>query len=340
MKKKITIGFALLFSQLAVISCKKDEKKTAETVVTTSNDSVKTTKATEEKFDYKDFTIYNITISSSGQKDVLLDVFVSVSDIYKDPQPIQEEAFKNKKNVSPDEMRYIELDPQHRKKMLDGLKLTENDSLYLYNYQSNTLQKVSLNKLKAVAYLDFYSMEGEEADPSSYMVGFQIEAQKPQDIGSKYENAIAYFGNKNPFIENKMQAIKWKKTDAAASEKYFSHSKLKVAQSYQATYENFTYYLRNYLIDGMVGERQLVVVNDRNEKIFEKTITTAGMDAELAPLNGIDTDGANTLQWTGYLFKGKPPVFFGFIAPYFGCPSISFLNKNEKDFTVNCDNRH
>ncbi len=88
-------------------------------------------------------------------------------------------------------------------------------------------------------------------------------------------------------------------------------------------------------------ERKLVVINDRNEKTFEKTITTAGSDgAEFSPLNGIGTDGTNAMQWTGYFFKGKPPVAFGFMVQSFGCPSITFLDKNEKDFTINCDNRH
>lgn len=340
MKKKITIALSLIFFQLAVISCKKEEKKPIETVINTPNDSVKTIKAAEEKIDYKDFTIYNVTVISSGQKDIFSDVFISVSDIYKDPMPIQEEVFKNQKNVSPDEVRYIELDSKHRRKMLDGLHLTESDSLYVYNYQFNKLQKIPLNKLKAVAYLDFYSMESEEADPGSYMVGFQVEAHQPQGINSQYENAVAYFGNKNPFVEGKMQAIEWKKTGADISKKYFTHSKLKPGNTFQAQYENLNYYLQDYVENEAVTERKLVVINEKNEKIFEKTISNAGMDAELAPLNGIDTDAANTIQWTGYLFKGKPPVFFGFIAPYAGCPSISFIDKTEKDFIINCDNRH
>jgi hypothetical protein len=339
--KKIRIFAALLFSQLAVISCKKDKKKPSETAITATNDSVKTPKATEEKIDYKNFNIYSVTVISSGQKGALSDIFISVSDIYTDPQPIQKEALSNQKNVSPEQLQYIELDSKHRSKILNGLHLTENDSLYLYNYQFNKLEKLPLNKLKAVAYLDFYSMEGEEVDGTSYMVGFQIEAHKEPDIRNKYENAVAYFGNKNPFIENKMKPVQWKKASVDISKKYFTSSKLTPGDTYQAKYEDLTYYLQDYLQDEMVQERKLVVVNDRNEKTFAKTMTTAGSDgAEFYPLNGISNDESNTSQWTGYLFKGKPPVIFGFMAQSFGCPSITFLDKNQKDFTINCDNRH
>ena len=49
---------ALLLLSLAVVSCKKEEKKTAATETKITNDTIKTTKA-EEKIDYSDFNIFN-----------------------------------------------------------------------------------------------------------------------------------------------------------------------------------------------------------------------------------------------------------------------------------------
>ncbi len=337
---KINTAIALLLFPLAMLSCRKEEKKTVESPVKPSTDSIRTTKA-EDKIDYSNFNIYSISLISSAQKDALADVFISVSDIYNDSHPIQEDIFKQQKGIPFDQLQYLELDSRHRKKMLDGLHLTENDSLYLFNYEFNKLQKLPLNKLKAVAYLDPYSMEGEEVDPGYYMLGFQLEAQQSNDVYDKYNNAIAYFGNKNPFIEGKMQAIAWKKAAPDIAKKFLSHSKLKPGNTYQTQYENQTYYMQDYLENEIIMERKLVIVNDRNGKIFEKTITTAGGDgAEFTPLNGIETDGANAMQWTGSLFKGKPPVIFGFISHSFGCPSITFLDKDQKDMPINCDNRH
>ncbi|WP_353145343.1 hypothetical protein [Chryseobacterium sp.] len=338
---KINPALGLLLVHLAIAGCQKEDKKTVTDTKKTVNDSIKTTSIVQEdKIDYHNFNIYNISLMSSAQNNELADVFISVSDIYTDPHPIQEDILKQK-GIPFEQLQCLELDSKHRKKMIDALHLTEDDSLYLFNYELNTLQKIPINQLKAVAYLSPYISEGEEIDPESYMLGFQIEANKRNDIYDQYNNVIAYFGNKNPFIEGKMQAIAWKKAGADIAKKYFTHSKLKPGNTYQARYENLTYYMQDYLEEEMVTERKLVVFNDHNEKIFEKTITTAGSDgAEFSPLNGIEADQANYTQWTGYLFKGKPPVIFGFMTQSFGCPSITFLDKKEKDFTINCDNRH
>ncbi|MCD9616404.1 hypothetical protein [Chryseobacterium gleum] len=330
---------ALLFLSLAVISCKKDEKKTVATETKITNDTIKTTKA-EEKIDYSDFNIFNLSVMSSAEKDSDIDIFISVSDIYKGAQPVPENIIKNHKQMTYEELQHFDLDAPSRKKLLNGIHLTENDSLYIYEYWSNKLQRMPVSQLKAVAYLSPYS-DSEDLDPDAYMMGFQVATHQKTTEYDRYINAIAYFGNKNPFVENKMKAVKWQKAGADISKKYFSHSKLTQGNTYQTKYENMTYYLQDYLEEGNTVERRLAVINDRKEKIAEKTFSLAESDGgEFLPLYGIDTDEANIFQYTGYLFKGKPPVIFGFIAQSFGCPSISFLDKNEKDFWINCDNRH
>jgi hypothetical protein len=118
--------------------------------------------------------------------------------------------------------------------MLDGLHLTENDSLYLYNYGFNKLEKLPLNKLKAVAYLSPYSMDDEELDPSYYMVGFQLAYRQSNDLFDKYSNAVAYFETKI-HSSRKMKAIQWKKADAGAAKKYFTQSKLKPGKHIRLT---------------------------------------------------------------------------------------------------------
>lgn len=330
---------ALLLLSLAVISCKKDEKKTVATETKITNDTIKTTKA-EEKIDYSDFNIFNLSVMSSAEKDSDIDIFISVSDIYKGAQPVPESILKNHKQMTYEELQHFDLDAPSRKKLLNGIHLTENDSLYIYEYWSNKLQRMPVSQLKAVAYLSPYS-DSEDLDPDAYMMGFQVTTHQKTTEYDRYINAIAYFGNKNPFVENKMKAVKWQKAGADISKKYFKHSKLTQGNTYQTKYENMTYYLQDYLEEGNTVERRLAVINDHQEKIAEKTFSLAESDGgEFLPLYGIDTDEANIFQYTGYLFKGKPPVIFGFIAKSFGCPSISFLDKNEKDFWINCDNRH
>lgn len=333
---KFSTALLLLFLQLMIIGCKKDDRKQVSNSTGSSKDSVKTTKTTDD-IDYNNFNIYNVSLV---QRNELMDVFISVSDIYTDSLSIPSDFIKNQKNIPFEQLQYLELDGEHRKKMLSGMHLTENDSLYLFNYEFNKLQKTPLSKLKTVAYLTPYAPEGEEVDAGSYMIGFQIETQKGMDIFDRYSNAVAYFGNKDPFVQNKIKPMQWEKSVTDVSKKYFSGSKLKYGKTYQFKYNDLTYYLQDFLEDDIVQERRLAVINNRQEKIFEKTITTGGDGAEFTPLNGIETDGPNKFQWTGDLFKGKPPVVFGFVSQSFGCPSITFLDKRHKDITINCDNRH
>lgn len=336
---KIKTTAALLFSSLVIVSCQKEEKKTTATETKTTNDSIKTTK-TEEKIDYTDFNIFSLSVISSAEKDSDMDIFISVSDIYKGEQPIPADIVKNHKQMTYEERQHFELDTPSRKKLLNGIHLTENDSLFIYEYGSNKLQKMPISQLKAVAYLSPYT-DSEDLDPDSYMMGFQVATHQKTTEYDRFNNAIAYFGNKNPFVENKMKAMKWQKAGADISKKYFTHSKLVQGKTYQSQYENLTYYLQDYLEEGNIVDRKLVVINDRKEKIAEKTFSLAGSDGgEFLPLYGIDADEANIFQYTGHLFKGKPPVIFGFLVQSFGCPSISFLDKKEKDFPINCDNRH
>lgn len=333
---KINTALVLLCSQLMIVSCKKEDNTTVQNQPAIVKDSVKTA-AAEEEIDFKNFNIYNV---STMQRKDLMDTFISVSDIYNDKNAVPADLLKKQKELPFEKVSYIELDGSYRKKMLDAIHITENDSLYLYNYETNSLQKIPVNKLKATAYLSPYIVEGDEVDSESYMLGFQIDTQKGTDIFDKYMNVIAYFGSKNPFVENQMKMIKWEKAEADIQKKYFSGSNLKYGSTYQSKYENLTYYVQDLLEEYGTQERRLVVINDKNEKIFEKTFTISD-GAEFNPLEKMENaENHYYAQWTGRLFKGKAPVVFNFTSPSFGCPAITFLDKEKTELTINCDNRH
>ncbi|WP_312992460.1 hypothetical protein [Chryseobacterium flavum] len=334
---KINTALVLLSLQLMITGCRKDDKKQVQDPLNIPANPVKPEAKTEDEIDFKNFNIFDI---STIQRNELMDAFISVSDIYHDKQAVPADFLKSQKDAPFSKMAYLELNDQYRKKMMDGLHLTENDSLYLYNYETNTLKKIPVNTLKAVAYISPYISEGEEIDIDSYMLGFQIENQKSLNIFDKYTNVVAYFGNKNPFTENKMKMIRWKKADVEIQKKYFPGSNLKYGGTYQSRYENLTYYVQDLLEEYGTRERKLVVINDKNEKIFEKTFTISD-GAEFNPLEKTENETTNYhAQWTGRLFKGKEPVVLNFTSPSFGCPVITFLDKEKTELTINCDNRH
>lgn len=334
---KMNTAVALLSCQLVMSGCKKEEKKAVPDTVA-SNDSVRTATA-EDQIDYKDFNLFDVySIDHNG----FLDSFISVSDIYNDPHPVPEDVIKKQKQTPFEKLKYLELDAQYRKKMLDAIHLTENDFLFIYNYESNTLEKTPIKTLKAVAYLSPYVSEGDEIDGYSYMLGFKVNSQKSTDASySLYNNTVAAFGNQNPFVENKMKPIKWEKAGPEISKKYFSGIKLEYGKTYQAQYDDLTYYLQDFLQDKQITERKLIVFNGKKEKIFEKSFVNEGEGEEFYPLNGVEMDVADyNSQWTGYLLKGKPIVVFGFLSQSFGCPVITFLDKKEPAMEIKCDNRH
>ncbi|MDR2235085.1 MAG: hypothetical protein LBE92_03095 [Chryseobacterium sp.] len=334
---KNTIAFTFLSCQLVMYGCKKEEK----TVIPDSaavSDSIKTAKE-EDRIDYKNFNLFNVySIDHNGYTDS----FISVSDIYDEPNPVPEEMIKNQKQLSFDQLKYIELDAQYRKKMLNAIRLTENDFLFIYNYESNKLEKLPINKLKAVAYLSLYASEGEEVDGYSYMLGFKVNSQKSSDASyGLYNNTVAAFGSISPFVENKMKPVQWEKAAPEISKKYFSGSTLEYGKTYQAQYEDLTYYLQNFSKEGQTAERKLIVLNGKKEKIFETSFSNENEGEEFYPLNQVEMEGDEYVsQWTGYLLKGKPVTIFGFLSESFGCPAITFLDRKEPEINIQCDNRH
>ena len=276
-------------------------------------------------------------------RDDLVDTFISVSDIYMDPLSVPPEIIENQKQIPFEKLRYINLDNTYRTKMLKALHLTESDTLYIFNYSSGVVEKTPLKNLKSVAYLSYYVSEGEEVDNTSYMLGFQVNSEKKveEEFYNKYDNAVAYFGSDNPFIEKQMVRIKWKKIKAAEyTNKIFNNSELQKSNIYEFKNFGLTYYLQDYGSKENVILRVLIVVDKDKNIFFEKAFDLNGEGRAFNSLSGIETDNGIFSQWTGKLFKNKPPVIFGFTYESFGCSSITIMDQNKSEIVINCDNRH
>lgn len=329
-----------LFTFLLILSCKDGTVNSTKT--NTAVDSAYVDETNEEfSSDSSGLNIFNVTFYDRND---LTDVFISISDIYTDSLSISPEFFKNQEKIKFENRIYIELDADYRKKMLTALRLTENDTLYIFNYESASVQKTPLSKLKSVAYLSYYVGQDDNIDANSYMLGFQVEAQRKwENIYQKYDNSIAYFGNKNPFVENQLVPVSWKKIQPTTlTNKLFKDSNNKIGILHEFKNTNLTYYLQDFSSEERIIRRNLVVVDDANKIFFEQSFDTNFEGREFTELRGIITDGADIIysQWTGNLFKNKPPVIFGFTSESFGCSSISLMDKKLSEIPINCDNRH
>ena len=271
----------------------------------------------------------------NGQQD---DIFISLSDIYMDSVTVPADIIRNQKNIPFDKLKHFELPAFYREKFLKGTKLSENDTLYLYNYKENHLDKLPIKNLKAVANLTFYSSEGEEIYDDDYMIGFQLDEKIDREKSMDKTNySLAYFGKQNPFAEQKLEPVKWKKVDGKDFPVKIA-SKLKLGKTYHYKVGNLDCYLQDLMSENEVRERKLVAVKDGKVRL-DRTITK-GEGAEFYPLNFVEETDNNESQWTGNLFKGKPPVVFGFLSESFGCTAITFLDNSYPDLYTDCDNRH
>lgn len=323
-----------LLIALFFFSCKKVEQKVTESTspqkIESKNDSV-----SHGKVDLSDFHIFDLYPIENGDED---EIFISLSDIYSDSLTVPPEIIKNRKNIPFDKLKHFELPPFYRQKLLKGTKLSENDTLYLFNYKENQLEKFPINSLKAVANLNLYSSEGDEIYDYYYMIGFQLnEKIDRKRSGDKTNFSLAYFGKENPFAEQKLEPVKWKKADVKDFPVKIT-SKLKLGKTYEYKIGDLNCYLQDLMSENQLTERRFVTL--KNGKVILDRTITKGEGSEFYPLNFVENDEFNENQWTGNLFKGKPPVVFGFLSESFGCTAITFLDNSYPDLYTDCDNRH
>lgn len=317
MKKIQTI---LLFLSLLILSIncqtKKDNvvaKQTIKTEIIPKKDSV-------------NIHLFNINYFSTNDSLRTNDVFISISDIYYDSLPI---PFENSRN--------FELPSNYRERLLKSIKLNENDTLYLYNYEFNKLKKIPINELISTAYLNPYLSDKDERSYQDYMIGFRLEENMSFD-NRKYSNTFAYFGNENPFVENQMVRVEWERINAKDLPNQLKTVNIQTQSDiYKFKHNNKTYFLQDLIENEGIKERILTILDEKNNIIFNKKYIK-GEGAEFQDVN--PKNEYRDYQWTGDLLRNQPSVIFGFLSESFGCESITFLKKNFSNLHINCDNRH
>lgn len=227
------------------------------------------------------------------------------------------------------------LNAKFRTRFLKKLDISESDSVYIYNYRLDKFYTFAVKNLPLLAHITVYGADA-PLSQYDYLIGFDLEKVLPIKNISSYYDAFVFVGNKNPFISGGLKPIIWKKIDAKQFPKEISSKKIaktKITKLYEYQWNNFTYYL--------INETHLAIVESSSNKLITETIFEEGESTGLAPLSFKNQQNEyGPQQWTGNLFKNKPPVFFGFTYESFGCPSINFIDKAGKEIYINCDNRH
>lgn len=287
----------------------------------------------------QDFRLFVLNQSEYNKNMV---TFISLSDVAylsenKDSIVIPDLSERSKDEAK--QFEYLKLNSVSRNRFLEGANVIETDSVFIFCYSKNVLISFPVSKLNVVACLYSYGAEWPYKQ-ENYMIGFEIDEKKIGGLEEHFGNTMIAIGANNPFILHQLNSINWQKIPAKNfplqqpipyDTRYAG--KCKVAGTYYYESNGFKYFVQDMVRESdNYNSVKIVVVIDSstNKKVFEK-IYYAGESIKFAELNQ---------QWTGNLFKNKPSVLFGFELNLYGCSKITFLNPNEREITVYCDNRN
>lgn len=332
---KTNLFLLIVFMLLATSSCKNKEL----------NEIANNTEQVQEKPEFEDnVTLRNanfesdLKIYSLGSYDKIQNQttgFISLTDTfpYSDHQDsIVIAANYLGNNTTPE---FHVLDKKHRARFLSISKIKEADKVYIYNYVLDTIYVFPVKELPVMAHITVYGADY-PVSQFDYLIGFDLETVLPINELQNYYDSFVYIGTENPFQTNKIKPIIWKKMQPKqfpTVTKIKSLSNLKITSLFHFSMETMDYYL--------VNKNHLLILESNTKKVLTDTIFVAGESTSLAQLTFENSINENSPeQYTGMLFKNRPPVYFGFTYESFGCSSINFIGKPKKEIYVLCDNRH
>ncbi|MCC9072307.1 oxidoreductase [Flavobacterium sp. F-65] len=334
--------FYVLFAIPFFISCTDKKPLDQKNINSAKKDTTLAGVVAVETQKMSDLDIYNVN-SIFGEKDTI--AHISLSDNYQLSEHKDSLAIPDVKKLEEKDAQYLVLNSTYRNRMLSKMKISEKDSVYVYDYATNIVNAFSVESLKAVAVINVYGADWPYSQ-HDYMIGFEVDPKLLKGSDSYYLNTLVGIGSKNPFAMKQLKAIKWKETTIAKvpaaavnlrDNDLIKTASKKMAYSYKSN--GFEYFLQDYIKEERVFLRRLIVKEEKTNKIVCDKHYRESEGNSLAELNSNNED-REVIQWTGKLFKNKPEVVFGFEYVSFGCPGISFLDKNEPDVFLNCDNRH
>ena len=230
----------------------------------------------------------------------------------------------------------IRLNSKQRKTFLKRLKISESDTIYIYEINSGNISTFKVKDLPAIACLNPYfdSYYQKTAYESDYQIGLDLGKK----FTGKWEN-FAYVGTHNPFQNGKLKPIIWSEIKSDTAIEKFKQLTSYFPKFLQSSYGNFYEFNQDDMYYLLNLSRLIVIDKAEKQIVFEKTFQE-GEGCSLT-MPKMENDSINEIsQYTGKLFKNKPSVVFGFQYFSFGCESIQFISGTEPSIYLLCDNRH
>ncbi|SNR16862.1 hypothetical protein [Tenacibaculum jejuense] len=272
------------------------------------------------------FNIYNVQTYEKNNKE---NYFIILSDGI-DWKEIEEMDLKET------------LTPKSRKKVLEKIGIKEFDSVFIYSFIINEIITFKVKDLSIITREDAYG--------GYDYIAFDLKNKVKKGELDNYVESYVFIGDQDPFNKGGMKPIIWKKikkdkfptVKALATDfnKPFLFNKTDTLQYYSFINKDYTYYLKIKDKEDMYNKVFHLIIKQK-EKIVYNGFFHGSEGATPAPLAFQQKDNSQHYeQWTGKLFKNKPPVILGFMYYSFNCNSIEFLEPSCNRLWVKCDARH
>ena len=333
------------FFLILLSACNKKESAKSRQQDLSKNATVETDSLQEGEATPRKESTNLFTVMPKDSSDI---AFVSLSDIYPAGDEKDTLVLPNIEKMGKYDAQYFTFDKNYRKRFLSKTNISETDSLFVYDYAKNKLVSFAVKNLKTAAMLNGYSSEEDWPYHNyDFMIGFEISKKYLSGFSEYYRDALVYVGKENPFSKEGLKPISWKKI----AKKDYPSKTLKnedrvllkntaTGNTYFYKTDSHEYFLQDYLDSNkIIYGRRLLVVDSKSKAIIIEKLFSQSEGISPTPLNYENGEDA-VEQWTGKLFKNKPPVVFGFEYFSFGCPSISIIDKSNEEINIQCDNRH
>ena len=243
---------------------------------------------------------------------------------------------------------YHLLSEEYRTRFLKRMGITEEDQIFVYSIPLDSIESFLVKDIPLIAMLSPYGPQG-PARQYDYMIGFEL---LDGQLKGGYYNSLVYVGESNPFVQGELTPIYWEEikinkfpADDMSSEDSIAYHRYQPSEPvncYFFKYKEFEYYVRNIGKGKGISTRHVRAVNAKKNEVTFNGIYHDSEGTYLLSLNGVENVlyGSKKNQWTGRLFKEKPPVILGFLGVSFGCPRIDFLDDEMAPIYIRCDNRH
>ena len=275
-------------------------------------------------------------------------IFIDVSGVDSLPPKAGQHIIPDLTGKKAQETRYFKLGSKYRKRLLTGTGITEADSLFVYDYARDILLSFPVSKLTAVASLSFYEdASADQHAENDYMLGFKVDRAALANLNNDYfTTTYAYIGVKNPFTRGQMRPVIWEESGSQkiplapmSAEDAKMLKEFKPDGTYTFKSDGYRFYLRKYSKSESPPFEWLLICNGDNT-VLDNEVFYETESSSPAPLS-FAGEGKNSLeQWTGHLFKNRPPVILDFDDHDFGCPVLPYIDGTKGYVEIACDNRH